>query len=313
MKGVMFTSKGVTEIIEEPNPQCSEDKVLLRTLFSGISNGTERSFLTGGVYGGQKWPNRIAYLNVSEVVETGSGITNYEKGDVVYTGTYPGHVEYHTAKESDLIIKVPPGLDCKAATMLGIAGVSYFNATRVEINEEDKVLVTGSGGIGLMALQSAKSMGAQVTLASRTDHRRELGIKMGADAAFDPEKDADALYENGPYSVLLECAGVELNSLINPQKTLLAPLARATLVAGRVLVEYTFLWASRIKASFYQSSHFDQPTLEKVTALAAEGTLNLDALIKDVVPIDNAVETFNTLRDDPMSLRGTVFDWTGKT
>ena len=146
MKGVMFTPKGVTEIIDEPEPTCREDEVLLKMLYSGISNGTERSFLTGGPYGGQKWPNRIAYLNVSEVIETGRNITRFETGDDVYTATYPGHVAYHTARESDLIIKLPPELDPKAATMLGIAGVSYFNAKRVDITPDDNVLVTGSGG-----------------------------------------------------------------------------------------------------------------------------------------------------------------------
>ena len=58
MKGVMFTAQGVTEIIDEPEPECGEDEVLLQTLYSGVSNGTERSFLTGGAYGGQKWPKR---------------------------------------------------------------------------------------------------------------------------------------------------------------------------------------------------------------------------------------------------------------
>lgn len=311
MKGVMFTAKGVTEIIDEPKPECGDDEVLLKTLFSGLSNGTERSFLTGGAYGGQKWPNRIGYLSVSEVVEKGNRITAYEPGDVVYTGTFPGHVAYHTAKESDLIIKVSPGLDSKAATMLGIAGVSYFNAARVGVCKDDEVLVTGSGGIGLMAVQAARAMGARVTLASRTAHRRELGIKMGADAAFDPDKEAEALRENGPYSALLECAGVKIDSFMEPGKALLARFARAALVAGRFRVDYHFLRASSLRISFYQSTHFDQPTLDKVTVLAAEGTLTPGDLIQDVVPIEDAVRVYDTLRDDPMSLGGTVFDWSG--
>lgn len=310
MQGVMFTAKGVTEIIDEPEPVCGSDEVLLKMLFSGISNGTERSFLVGGPYGGQKWPNRLAYLNVAEVVEKGKDIRQYELGDVVYTATYPGHVAYYTAKESHLMIKVPSGLDHTAATMLGIAGGSYFNAKRVGVNEGDHVLVTGSGGIGLMALQSAKSMGAQVTLASRTAHRRELGVKMGADAAFDTEKEMDVLREHGPYSVLLECAGVELDTLMEPRMALLARFARAGLVAGRVRVDYTFLWASMLRVAFFQSSHFDQETLDVVAGLAADGVLDLGALIKDVVPIDDAVKIYDTLRDDPMSLGGTVFDWT---
>lgn len=309
MKGVMFAAKGTTEIIDEPKPACGEGEVLLKTLFSGLSNGTERSFLTGGAYGGQKWPNRIGYLNVSEVVEKGEAITAYELGDVIYTGTSPGHVEYHAAKESDLIVKLPEGLDLPAATMLGIAGVSHFNAARVGVGEGDEVLVTGSGGIGLMAMQVARIMGARVTLASRTEHRRKLGIEMGADAAFDPESEADALRENGPYSVLLECAGVPLDPLMEPGKALLARFARAALVSGRFRVDYHFLWASLLRVSFFQSTHFDQPTLEQVTAWAGEGKLNLPALIKDVVPIGDAVEMYDRLRDEPMSLGGTVFDW----
>ena len=34
MKGVMFTAKGITELIDEPKPECGEDEVLLKTLFS---------------------------------------------------------------------------------------------------------------------------------------------------------------------------------------------------------------------------------------------------------------------------------------
>ena len=48
MKGIMFTAKGVAEIIDEPEPTCGDDEVLLKTLYSGLSNGTERSLLVGG-------------------------------------------------------------------------------------------------------------------------------------------------------------------------------------------------------------------------------------------------------------------------
>jgi 2-desacetyl-2-hydroxyethyl bacteriochlorophyllide A dehydrogenase len=307
MKGIMFTAKGVTELIDEPMPTCGDDKLVLKTLFSALSNGTERSFLVGGAYGGNKWPNRIGYLSVSEVVETGASITRFRKGDVVYTGTFSGHVAYHTAKESDLIVKVPAALAPQAATMLGIAGVSWFNAARTGIGAEDQVLVTGSGGIGLMALQAAKHMGAHVTLASHTAHRRQLGLTLGADAVFDTND--SALRQGGPYSVLLECAGAELDPLLEPGKELLGRFSRAALVAGRLRVDYNFLWASMLRVSFYQSTHFDQPTLEQVTALAAAGSLDLGALVKDVVPINNAVQIYNRLRDEPLSLGGTVFDW----
>lgn len=309
MKGIMFTSQGVTEIIDEPMPTRADDELLLKTLFSAISNGTERSFLTGGAYGGRKWPNRIGYLTVSEVVEAGSRVNDYRPGDVVYTGTYPGHVAYHTARESDLIVRIPEDLDHAAATMVGIASVSHFNAGRVGVCAEDEVLVTGAGPIGLTAMQVARSMGARVTIASRTAHRRELGARMGADATFDPVVEAEALREAGPFSVLLECAGIDLDSLMEGKPPLLGRFARVALVAGRFRVDYDFLRASILRISFSQSTHFDQAALEAVTALAADGVLDLAGLVKDIVPVDDAVRVYDTLRDDPMSLGGTVFDW----
>ncbi len=305
MKGVMFTKQGVAEILEEEMPSIDEDQMLLRTRFSGVSNGTERSFLVGGPYGGKKWPSRIAYLTVSEVIETGAKITGYSVGDTVYTGTYPGHVAFHKAKETDLIIRLPVGLDEKAATMLGLAGVSHFNVRRIEVSVDDEVLVTGAGSIGLMAMQSAKHFGARVTLASRTESRRERGLQMGADAAVDLATAGDL-----ECTALLECAGVEIDSLLDPKRSPLARFARVALVAGRERVDYHFLWASMRRISFYQSSHFDQPTLEEVTALAASGVLDLGAMISDVVPIDDAVAIYDRLRDDPLSVGGTVFDWT---
>ena len=308
MKGIMFTAKGVTELIDEPEPQPGQDQLLLKTLYSAVSNGTERSFLTGGAYGGQRWPNRIGYLTVSEVAQVGKAVTSYAEGDLVYTGTFCGHVAYHCARERDLIIKVPASLDPKAATLLGLAGVSYFNAARAGINETDKVLVTGGGGIGLTALQAAKALGADATLVSATGHRRAQGLAAGADLALAP--DDAALAESGPYSVLLECAGAQLDDLIDPQKTLLAPFARVALIAGRFRADYNFLWASRLRLSFCQSTHFDRPTLAEVTALAAAGRFDLAALIQDVVPLSRAVETYDTLRDRPLTLGGTVFDWT---
>ena len=64
MKAITFTAQGTTSFTEEPEPTPGPDDLLLKTMYSGLSNGTERSFLMGGPYGGQKWPNRIAYLLV---------------------------------------------------------------------------------------------------------------------------------------------------------------------------------------------------------------------------------------------------------
>ena len=59
MKGVMFVEKGKAAIIEEDMPVCEPDTMLCKVLYSGVSNGTERSFLMDGSYGaGRPFPKR---------------------------------------------------------------------------------------------------------------------------------------------------------------------------------------------------------------------------------------------------------------
>ena len=105
MEGITFVERGRAEFVAEADPVCQPDTVLLRTLYSGLSNGTERSFLMSLHYGWQApYPKRIGYQHVSEVIECGSDITKFEVGDIVFTATFPGHVPLHLARESDLIV-----------------------------------------------------------------------------------------------------------------------------------------------------------------------------------------------------------------
>jgi hypothetical protein len=46
-----------------------------------------------------------------------------------------------------------------------------------------------------------------------------------------------------------------------------------------------------------------------VCRLVGRGALRLDALLRDVVPVAQAKGVYDTLRDEPSKLLGTVFDW----
>jgi NADPH:quinone reductase-like Zn-dependent oxidoreductase len=158
---------------------------LLKTLYSGLSNGTERNKLMGGNYSRGKWPDRIGYQHVSQVVECGGKIQNFKEGDIVFTGTYPGHVPYHLAKESDLITKLPDTLDLPSAALYGVASVAMQNVRRVEVKPTDRILVIGLGLIGLFAVQAALAMGAQVTVVDRNADRLEWARSFGARHVID--------------------------------------------------------------------------------------------------------------------------------
>lgn len=182
--GIMFVEKGSAAFIQDDMPVCTAETVLLQTLYSGMTNGTERNVLMGGNYGGH-WPNRCGYQLVSRVVECGSEITSFKVDDLAYTGTFPRHVAFHTARESDLIIKLPTGFDLESAALLGVASVPLHDARRAGVRLDDNVLVVGAGLMGQLAAQTARAMGAFVTVTDLNHDRLQLASNLGADHTVD--------------------------------------------------------------------------------------------------------------------------------
>ena len=314
MKGIMFTARGKAELIDEDKPACREDTVLLRTIYSGLSNGTERSFLMGGPYG-RGWPCRLAYQHVSEIVEAGSAIARFAAGDVVVSGTFAGHVEYHLAKDGHLMAKLPRGFDLQSAALIGLAAVSFHDAQRARVQRGENVLVFGAGLIGQFAAQAARAMGARVTIADRHPDRLELARELGADLAVDmaAPDGAEALRAGKPYSVIFECSGGDVLDLIignrGGEPGLLARRAHArlVLVAGCFRVEYDFKAAGWAELDILHTQHFDQADLEQVVNLVGRGAIRIRPLIRDVVPLTEAVRIFDILRDNRSQLLRTIF------
>jgi len=314
MRGIWFTAKGVAAFQEEPEPELAPDRVLVRTIYSGLSNGTERNKLMGGNYHKGSYPDRIGYQHVSEVVGRGEGVTKFDVGDVVFSATYPGHVPMFTLKESDLVVKLEPAMRRPAATMMGVASVSMHVARISGVGVGDRVLVVGGGLIGQFAVQASRAMGARVTLVDRNADRLELARELGADHAVDNTDEAawNILKDMPRFSVCLECSGGDvLDAVIGTGwgGGVLARGARMVFVAGRDRTDFSFNAASSCRLVTYSSAHFVQDDLDQVYRLATKGVIRLDELVRDVVPIDDAICVYDTLRDDKRKLLGTVFDW----
>jgi 2-desacetyl-2-hydroxyethyl bacteriochlorophyllide A dehydrogenase len=311
----MFVAKGKAALVDEPDPKCRPDTILVQTVYSGLSNGTERSFLVGGNYGaGVPWPKRLAYQHVSRVITCGSKITRFRVGDIVFSSTFPGHVEYHLLRESDLVIKLPDDFDLISAAMLGLASVSFHDTQRARVNNRDRVLVLGDGLIGIFAAQAARAMGAQVVLAGHHDDRLQIARQVGIDYVINNTSKAGelAVSEQGPYSVIFECSGGNvLDKIIGlpgqPGLLQRRSQTRLVMVAGRFDVTYNFNMAGNAEVTIIHTQHFDQEDLEQVLQLVKHGMIQLKPVIRGVVPFEDAVQIFDTLRDNPRKLLGTVF------
>ena len=84
---------------------------------------------------------------------------------------------------------------------------------------------------------------------------------------------------------------------------------RVLFIAGRFDVRYTFNLGQGREITIKQNSHFDRDDLENVCRLVRRGQVRIGPLIRDVVPVDEAKRVYDTLRDRPQELLGTVFTW----
>lgn len=108
-------------------------------------------------------------------------------GDVLPTlgGPLDGTARSRAVWHEDGLVRIPDGLDDMEAATLPCAAVSAWNALfeAASVRPGETVLVEGTGGVSLFALQFAKRAGARVVVVSGSDEKIERARRLGADAA----------------------------------------------------------------------------------------------------------------------------------
>src|SRR5919204_153333 len=97
-----------------------------------------------------------------------------------------------TAFDEDGLVRVPEHLSDEEAACLPLAGVTAWNAVAVaHLLPGQTVLVQGTGGVSMFALQFAKLAGARVIVLSRSAKKLERAVAAGADAAIEADATRD--------------------------------------------------------------------------------------------------------------------------
>jgi 2-desacetyl-2-hydroxyethyl bacteriochlorophyllide A dehydrogenase len=285
------------------------NQVKAQTIYSGVTNGTERNDLTGGNYAtpDEKLPAGWGYQNVGRVVETGPDVKDLEVGDVLYMSR--DHMEYAVIEEDGLLVKLPPEIDLVHGALFGMASVAMRSCRHADLWMGERVLVVGQGFIGQMAAQIATAMGARVAVCEIDSRRLEVARQLGAaEEVFDVSGDAwEQLVVDGSYDAVIDLAGV-----VGMEEKLIRAVrgrGRVLLIAGRFSVNYTFNTGQGREITIKQNSHFDRDDLANLCRLVRRGAVKIGPLIQDVVPVSEAGRIYDALRDEPSRLFGTVFVW----
>jgi NADPH:quinone reductase-like Zn-dependent oxidoreductase len=189
-------------LVERPEPVPAPGHARVRLRAASLNF---RDLLTvQGLYN-PKQPLPLIPLSdgAGEVVEVGAGVTRVKVGDRVMPifaqrwlageptkakllsalgGPMDGTLVEEMALHEDGLVPVPPHLSWEEAATLTCAGVTAWSAlvTQGGIKAGDTVLVLGTGGVSLFALQIARLQGARVIVTSSSDAKLERARALGA-------------------------------------------------------------------------------------------------------------------------------------
>jgi NADPH:quinone reductase-like Zn-dependent oxidoreductase len=227
--------EGLT-LTERPVPQPGPGQVLVRIRAASV-NYRDLLIATGRYpLGEPRLPLVPLSDGAGEVVEVGSGVSRPNVGDRVagaffqrwvdgpfdpdkaasaLGGAIDGVLSEYVVLEAACTVKIPDVLSYDEGATLPCAPVTVWVALRVlgELEAGQTLLVMGTGGVSVFALQLATSLGARVILTSSSDDKlargRELGASDGINYRTTPDWAARALELTGGRGVdrILEVGG----------------------------------------------------------------------------------------------------------
>jgi len=314
--GIQFVAKGQMnfyELGEPPDPNPTQ--ILIRTHYSGITNGTERHALMGDFGYGGGYPGRHGYQHIGVVEKSGSQVKAFTEGDMVFFGHYVGHKGWHIvdglSPDASLCLKLPPDVDNEDCALLGVTGVGMRHVRRIRVSPAQNVLVIGLGPIGQGAAQSARAFGAYVTVLDLDQRRLDVAKELGAHRGINASNPSamEQLKKGGPYNCIIDASGA--TSVINDihKNGLLAYRGAIGLLAVRG--ETTFPWGMLhgLEGSFEVSCHFSLDDLCVIMHFMKLGVMNIKPMVTHRVPITDAPRIYGIMRDQPRELLGVIFNW----
>jgi len=335
-----YLSDGAIHVGEVADPTPSEGTALVRVHSCGLCASdahwlqlgpelVETSRRYGGPYAGVDLGQRIVMGHefVGEIVDYGPGgrrplplgtrVTSIpvvrrpdRSGVIGQAEDLPGGFGEYLLVDETFMQAVPDGVPDEHAAMVEPLAVGLEHARSGHPTADDTVLVVGCGAIGLGVIVGLKLKGIGPVIASDFDRaRRELAIRMGADAAIDPREQSP--YEAvpgvsaGAPTLIYECVGAP---------GMLSQLMRAAGFGTRVVIGGFCLEPEQIYVPNGQTKrltlHFaagEEPQdMDLALRTIAEGKIDIDAWIGARIGLGEVGAALTAMRDPAAPVRTVV-------
>ncbi|HSS18487.1 MAG TPA: quinone oxidoreductase [Pyrinomonadaceae bacterium] len=217
MRAIQVSKVGGPEVltlVDLPVPEPKPTEALVQIKAAGV-NFIDVYFREG------RYPAPLPFVNGQEaagiVVGVGPEVTSVRLGDrVAYTGSLGSYADYAIVP-ADRLVAIPDELDFQQAAAAMLQGMTAHYLTRgsYPIKNGDTVLVhAAAGGVGLLLVQMAKTLGARVIATAGSEQKAELARNAGADEVIvytdqDFETETQRITENRGVHAVYDGVGKE--------------------------------------------------------------------------------------------------------
>ena len=191
------TDPSALRLGEKPDPVAGPGQIVIRVRAASL-NYRDQAVVRGQYFGGATPRDLVPVSDgAGDVVSVGAGVASVAVGDRV-AGTFfqptskgpaalgsplDGVLSEYAVLMDGGAVKLPQSIAYEAAACLPCAGVTAWHALFVigrSIAPGDTVLVLGTGGVSMLALQLARAAGARVVVTSSSDDKLERAFALGA-------------------------------------------------------------------------------------------------------------------------------------
>lgn len=332
MKTIIINKPGEVKIIEKNMPIRKSGEALLKVLYGGICGsdlGTYR-----GTFAYASYPRIPGHEFSAEIIEIDDNDRNLKPGMIVTCNPYfncghcyscqRGLVNCCTSNETmgaqrdgafSEYITMPieriydgKGLPAKTLALIEPFCISYHGVSRANIKPTDKVLVIGSGTIGVLAAVAAKAKGATVYISDIAEDKMNYAIKtFGLDGGIlndSPENFIKRVQEitNGNYfDVTIEAVG--LPSTFQACIDAAAFGARMVQIGvGKRTHEFDFTLLQKKELNVYGSRNALKKDFLELIDLVKSGKVDLEKIVTNTYNLDEADKAFEEFSKNAASM-----------
>ncbi|MBU3028541.1 NAD(P)H-quinone oxidoreductase [Paracoccus marinaquae] len=232
------------QMTRRPVPVPRHDEILIKVAYAGVNRPDVLQ--RQGLYAPPADASDLPGLEASgEIVGLGAGVTRWRKGQQVCALLPGGGYAEYVACHADHALRIPRGLSLREGACLPETAFTVWSnvVTRGGLQGGERFLVHGgTSGIGMMAIQVAKALGARVFATAGSDEKCAAITALGATAInYRAEDFVKRLAPEGGADLILDMVG---GSYIPRNVRTLAPDGRLVMIA--------FLEGPKVELNFAQ-------------------------------------------------------------